>query len=169
MLTPRWSRHDEIRQGVVSNELIRRWRGADETVDEIVGRPQQASHVGRIGPTAADHQRQGELLLQHRLDVHHVQVADQGPVDDHDLISLDDSCQIIANRDPDVVRSSKRTKKTNKQTNRPVVPWFIATLRSSTRLTKTHNSSCRSVFSTNSASTLKPHICSRLLRDSSTW
>ena len=64
-LTPRRSRHDEIRQGVVSNELIRWWRRADKTVDEIVGGPQQASHVGRIGSTAADHQRKRQFLLQH--------------------------------------------------------------------------------------------------------
>ena len=30
--------------------------------------------------------------LQHRLDVHHVEVGDDCPVDHHDLVPLDDPC-----------------------------------------------------------------------------
>ena len=30
--------------------------------------------------------------LQHRLDVHHVEVGDNCPVDHHDLVTLDDPC-----------------------------------------------------------------------------
>ena len=36
--------------------------------------------------------------LQHRLDVHHVEVRDNCPVDHHDLVPLDDPC----NHDHDV-------------------------------------------------------------------
>ena len=39
--------------------------------------------------------------LQHRLDVHHVEVGDNCPVDHHDLVTLDDPCNHDDGRDVD--------------------------------------------------------------------
>ena len=39
--------------------------------------------------------------LQHRLDVHHVEVGDNCPVDHHDLVPLDDACNHDDNDDDD--------------------------------------------------------------------
>ena len=43
--------------------------------------------------TGPHHHAERDLLLEHRLDEHHVQVADDGPVDHHDLVTLDDPCR----------------------------------------------------------------------------
>ena len=48
---------------------------------------------GRFCPGGSEHEAEREFFLEHRLDVHHVQIRDDRPVDDQNLVSFDDACR----------------------------------------------------------------------------
>ena len=63
---------------------------------KIQDAPEGLENLGRSRLTSSrrsHHHAKREFLLEHRLDEHHVEVADDGAVDDHDLVALDDPCK----------------------------------------------------------------------------
>ena len=75
-------------------------------------------------------------------------------------IKITINCQTIDWNCQKIIDGLKKTQ---------LLPLPLATLRSSTRLTKQHNSSCLSLFSTSSASIENPHMVSTFNRFSSNW
>ena len=106
-----------------------------------------------------EHHAESQLFLQDWLNKHHIQITDNSAIDHHNLITFHQTW-----KDPRGNCVVQAMRKWEEQ-----IPFPLATLLSSTLLTKQHNSSCLSLFSTNSASMENPHMVSTLIRFSSNW
>ena len=93
LLTPTWRGHDQSGDHLLAdNGRIGGRRRTDEALDDVVGDPHDAAEIGRLGARRAHHHAERLLLLEHALEVHHVQVAHDRPVYHHDLVALDYTC-----------------------------------------------------------------------------
>ena len=94
VLTPTRRGYDENRYHFFRNDW-RLWgrRRANERLDVDV-RPQQRSrwrHFWRLSSRAPHHHAEGKLFLEHRLQIHHVQVRHDSTIYHHNFVTFDDT------------------------------------------------------------------------------
>lgn len=122
LLTPTWCWNDEAGDHLLADDgRLRRRRRTHQAVDDVVGGPQDPRQVRRFGPRRPHHHAQRQLFLEDALQVHHVQIGHDGPVDHHDLVALD------------YTWTGKLITIRRRRRRHP--PFCMATLLSSTRLT----------------------------------